>query len=149
MTATYGWQALISVAVCTWAGLTVRTLINPRRALMSPARRLVTFLDSRTAIRLVQAMAALALLLSLLVGFKQYRMTACQAAYNEQSNRSQQARAEAAKTDRDALDKLLQVVADNPRGSIDAIRQYNQSRLAGDAQRASNPVPPPPSQTCG
>lgn len=116
---------------------------------MSPARRAVVFLDSRTAMRLVQVMAAVALLLSLLVGFKQYRMTECQASYNEQSNRSQQARAEAAATDRDALDKLLRAVADNPRSSIEAIKAYNQSRLAGDAQRARNPVPPPPSETCG
>lgn len=107
------------------------------------------WLDSPTADLVWKAMAGVALLLSLAIGGVQLKLTACQAAYAEASNISQRARAEAAEADRLALDRMLQVVADNPRGSLDAIREYNATRAAADAQRERNPIPPPPSSTCG
>lgn len=113
---------------------------------MTAAKR---WLDGPAANRLWKIMAAVALLLSVAVGLRQYRMTACQARYNEASNVSQQARAEAAEADRVALDRLLRVVARTPQEALDAIRGYNSARDDADRQRAANPVPPPPSETCG
>jgi hypothetical protein len=113
------------------------------------ARHTVAWLDSRHATRATQALAALALLLSLWFGAQQYQLTTCQAAYNEVSNQSQRARAEAAATDRAALRALMTSVANSPRTSIAEIRRYNQALDAADRQRAANPVPPPPSTNCG
>lgn len=113
---------------------------------MSPIKE---WLDSRRATRVVQVVAVLALLLSIGIAARQFQMTKCQARYAAVSNTSQRARAEAATTDRDALDKLLVAIADNPRSAIDAIRDYNASRALADRQRAANPVPPPPAGACG
>ena len=109
----------------------------------------IRWLSSRQADIAWKIMAAVALALSVTIGVRQYQMTQCQARYNEASNASQRARAQAAEADRQAQDAMFTAVAANPRGAIAAIRQYNQARAAADAQRASNPVPPPPSETCG
>jgi hypothetical protein len=111
--------------------------------------RAVAWLDSRAADVIWKTMAFLALVASVLIGARQYEMTTCQAHYNEASNISQRARAEAAAVDRLALDRLLGAIADRPQDAIPAIRAYNVSRGEADAQRARNPVPAPPSETCG
>lgn len=116
---------------------------------MSAGRRIVTWFDSITATRVVKIMALTALVVSIYASVGQYRLTACVARYNERSNVSQRARAEAAETDRQAQDVLFRAIADDPRHAIDRIRAYNESRATADAQRASNPVPAPPSETCG
>lgn len=96
-----------------------------------------------------KVMAAVALLLSIGIGYQQRQMTACQARYNEASNASQQARSLAAEADRQAVDELMRAVATNPRQALIAIRAYNAKRDLADRQREANPVPPPPSETCG
>lgn len=149
MTATYGWDLAGVVAVYAAVGLVVRVLIDPRRSLVAAARRAVAWLDSRTADRIVKAMAVIALVVSMGLLVKHYQLTNCLARYNEQSNASQRARADAADTDRAAQDKLFLQIADDPRHAFDKVRAYNISRAAADAQRASNPIPPPPSETCG
>lgn len=149
MTATYGWGLAASLAGWAAVGWMVRVLIDPRRSLVATARRAIVWLDSRSAIRIVQIMAAIALVLSVGIAVRQYQLTSCVARYNERSNESQRARAEAADSDRKALDDMLQVVADNPRGAFEAIKHYNQVRAQADAQRARNPIPAPPSETCG
>lgn len=149
MTAVYSFQALLSVALFTGLGLAIRIVLDPRRSLVAAAVRVKTWLESRQANLAWKAMALAALLLSVAIGVQQIRMTGCQARYNEASNISQRARAEAAATDRVAIDALLVAVADNPRSAIDAVRAYNESRRQADVQRAQNPVPPPPSETCG
>lgn len=149
MTAAYGWGLAASFAGWAAAGWLVRLLIDPRGSLVAPVRLAIAWLDSRAAIRIVQVMAAIALVLSAGVGVRQYQLTGCVARYNERSNESQRARAQAADADRKALDDMLQVVADNPRQSIVAIKHYNEIRAQADAQRSSNPIPPPPSETCG
>ncbi|AGL13889.1 hypothetical protein [Actinoplanes sp. N902-109] len=106
-------------------------------------------LDSGWATRAVQLIAIVALVLSLWLAAAQRSQVACQARYNEASNTSQRARAEAAQKDRDAQDHLFQAIADNPRSAIVSLRAYVQARAAADAQRTANPVPPPPSETCG
>jgi hypothetical protein len=111
--------------------------------------RIVAWLDGRQANVAWKLMALAALVMSLFIAAKQYEMTGCQARYNEASNISQRARSEAATVDRVALDKLLVQVAEQPHSAIVAIRQYNQSRADADRQRAANPVPPSPSETCG
>lgn len=111
--------------------------------------RIVRWLASRQADAAWKIMALVALVLSVGIGARQYQMTACQARYAEVSNASQRARAEAATADREALDRLLQVVADDPDGAITAVREYNSARSVADEQRASHPVPPPPSGACG
>jgi hypothetical protein len=116
---------------------------------MTAARTVAGWLASRQADITGKIMAAVALVLSVFVAVQQYDMTACQARYNEASNTSTRARAEAAEADRRALDELLQVVADNPDAALNAIRRYNMTRRAADEQRARNPVPPSPQETCG
>lgn len=149
MTVAYGWGLAFSFAGWAAVGWVVRVLIDPRRSLVAPVRLAIAWLDSRTAIRIVQVMAAIALIVSVGIAVQQYRLTGCVARYNERSNESQRARAEAADSDRKALDDMLQVVADDPRQAIVAIRHYNDVRARADAQRANNPIPAPPSETCG
>lgn len=117
---------------------------------MTAAQRpIVRWLASPRAEAAWKLMALVALLLSIGIGARQLQMTACQARYAEISNASQAGRAAAATADREALDRLLQVVAKTPDRTIDAVREYNATRAAADAQRARNPVPPPPSGACG
>ena len=116
---------------------------------MTAARTVAGWLASRQADITGKIMAVVALLLSVFVAVQQWDMTACQARYNEASNASTRARAEAAEADRQALDQLLQVVADNPDAALSAVREYNMSRRAADEQRRANPVPPSPQETCG
>jgi hypothetical protein len=112
-------------------------------------RRLVAWLDSRQAARVVWLVALLALCVSVWFGSQQYQLTRCQARYAEVSNTSQRARAEAAEKDRRAQDQLFQSIADEPGSAISSLRSYNESRMAADKQRAANPIPPPPSTNCG
>jgi hypothetical protein len=142
-------QAAASLTAWTAAGWVFRVLIDPRRSVVTVGRRIVAWLDSRAATRVVQVMAMVALLVSFLIGYRQYELASCVARYNEASNVSQRARAQAAETDRRAQDELFRAIADDPRQAIAKLRIYNASRAQADAQRASNPVPPPPSTSCG
>lgn len=114
-----------------------------------PDNAVVRWLSSRMADALWKIMALVALLASLAIGARQFQMTACQARFNEASNASTRARAEAAEVDRRAVDDLMRSVAANPREALDAIGAYNTSRAQADRQRSASPVPPPPSDTCG
>jgi len=113
------------------------------------AGRVVDWLDSRQAARIIQVVAVVALVLSVWFGIQQYQLTKCQASYAEASNASQRARADAAEVDRKAQDALFKAVADNPRTAVPAIREYNDARAEADKQRAANPIPPAPSTKCG
>lgn len=78
----------------------------------------------------------------------------CQVAVNDNLIRSQQARALAAEQDRQAMDDLVANVlaaseTRDPGASLAALRDYLNARADADAQRAANPIPVPPSQTCG
>ncbi|HEX5543670.1 MAG TPA: hypothetical protein VFX60_19305 [Micromonospora sp.] len=116
---------------------------------MTVPPRLKTALDSSLVTRAVQLIAVLALGLSLWLGVQLRAQTACQAAYNEASNASQRARAMAAEQDRQAQDELFRQVADNPQSTVVHLRAYLARRAAANAQRHANPIPAPPSQTCG
>ncbi len=113
---------------------------------MTPVK---AWLDSQTADRAGKVLAVIAMTLSLVLGYQVYRQNECQADYAAASNASQRARADAAEKDRQAQDLLFKAIADHPREAIAALREYNASRDAADAQRADNPVPPPPSTRCG
>lgn len=114
-----------------------------------PDNPVVRWLSSRMADVLWKIMALVALVVSLAIGVRQFQMTACQARFNEASNASTRARAEAAEVDRRAVDDLMRSVAAHPREALEAIGRYNSARALGNEQRAANPVPPPPSDTCG
>lgn len=78
----------------------------------------------------------------------------CQAAVNDNLIRTQQARAAAAEQDRQAMDDLVANIlaaseTRDPKGSLAALRAYLTARADADAQRAANPIPVPPSVTCG
>lgn len=107
------------------------------------------WLDSRAADRAGKVFAAVALTLSLVLGYAVFRQNVCQADYAAASNANQRARADAADVDRKAQDAMFDAIADNPRNAITAIRAYRDQRRAADAQRAQNPIPPPPSTRCG
>lgn len=117
------------------------------------------WLDSRAAFRAVQVVAALALLLSIFVGVKQYRLASCLASYNDRSAKATGARAEAAERDRAAQDALWQAIADTtdpnkvPPGHANAhIKQafitFLAAREEANRQRRENPAPAPPSEVC-
>jgi hypothetical protein len=116
---------------------------------MTAARRIARWLTSTPVDIAWRLMAAVALVISVYVAIQQWDMTACQARYNEASNASTRARAEAAEADRRAIDELLRVVADQPDAALSAVRHYNQVRDQADEQRRLNPVPPSPQETCG
>ncbi len=120
---------------------------------------LVRWLDSRSAFRVVQVVAAAALVLSVFVGVKQYRLASCLADYNDRSARATGARTEAAEQDRQAQDRLFQAFSDasNPAKVPPAqARQYAQAafkrfleeRAEANEQRARNPFPAPPAEVC-
>ncbi|WP_433793929.1 hypothetical protein [Actinoplanes sp. CA-252034] len=116
---------------------------------MTAARAVAGWLASSQADITGKVMAGVALILSVFVAVQQYDMTACQARYNEASNASTRARAEAAEADRRAIDELLQVVADQPDSALGEVRRYNTARAVADEQRRRNPVPASPAETCG
>lgn len=104
-----------------------------------------------TAFRVI---AVVSLLLGFGVGIRQYELTECLAEYNEASNKATAARAEAAGSDRKALDDMVKAIADaydsgDRTATRKALNDYLVSRARGDGQRQGNPLPAPPSQTCG
>lgn len=105
-------------------------------------------LNSATADMAVKVVAVVALTLSVYIGVQQRQFTQCLAEYNEANNRSQAARYAAAEQDRQAQDILFRSIAEQPRGGIDALREYNGSRDKANATRKANPLPAPPSQSC-
>lgn len=112
------------------------------------AARVVRALDSRTATRVVQIIAVLALALSAWVGVQQWQFTQCVADYNNASNSATAARTIAADQDRQAQDEMFRAIAADPRTGLDQIRQYNDLRARADEARRQNPQPAPPSQRC-
>lgn len=123
-------------------------------AIGTRARRL---LESPWVNNVFRIIAIVSLLIGLSVGARQYRLTNCLTAYNEATNKASAQRAEAATSDREALDAMIKAIADArylPPGEAgkavsDALDNYLAARAAGDKQRQSNPLPGPPSQTCG
>lgn len=109
----------------------------------------VRWLDGPLANIIWKGMALIALVLSVAIGVRQFQMTQCQARYNEASNVSQRARSEAAEQDRQAQDAMFKAIAKDPKSTIVLLNGYLEDRAAANAQRAQNPVPPPPSETCG
>lgn len=121
--------------------------------------RVVVWLDSRSAFRAVQVMAALALFLSVFVGVKQYRLATCLADYNDRSAQATAARTEAAERDRAAQDRMWQAFADagDPakvppaqarKYAADAFQTFLKERAEANKRRAQNPLPAPPSEVC-
>ena len=117
--------------------------------------RVVTWLDSAAVTRVLKVIAIVSLLASLVVGYNQSRLTACLAAYNEASNKATAARTDAAQADREALDTMINAIAHagstpDPKATVNkALNDYLVSRARADGQRSGNPLPAPPSQTCG
>lgn len=116
---------------------------------MAVVHRLKHWLDSRSADRTVKVLVIVSLLLASWATISQWQLVRCQAAYAQASNKSQAARAIAATEDREALDHLVSSVVKDPRAGLGALRTYELVRAQADERRRSNPVPPPPSTTCG
>jgi hypothetical protein len=135
-------------------------------------------LSSRVARVASAIVAALALTLAVVVGVQQVRLTNCLSRYNDASAKATAARSSAAAQDRKA-DDADRAATDNERkaivGLFDALSSGDQAQVrgaitnaaaayqAGDLSRAQtaktradneqkrrdNPVPQPPSLTCG
>lgn len=118
---------------------------------MTELQKRTAWLDSPGATRVLKLVAIVSLLLGLAVGVQQAQLTACLAAYTEAANVSSKARTEAAEGDRKALDDMVKSIAGAKDSATvkDALSTYLQARAFADGQRASNPLPGPPSQTCG
>lgn len=118
------------------------------------SERVVGWLDSAAVTRVLKVIAILSLLASLFVGVRQYELTACLAAYNDANNKATAARSDAAASDRAALDSMVKAIADaydsgDRTATRKALNEYLVARARGDGQRQGNPLPAPPSQTCG
>ena len=120
------------------------------------ARAARRWLDSPRTFRVFQMIAIASLLIGLSVGVKQYRLTTCLTAYNEATNKATAQRTEAAQADRRALDDMIKTIAgarglppsEAGKAVSNALDGYLAARAVADQQRKSNPLPPPPSQTC-
>lgn len=123
---------------------------------MTSPRRVWMWLDSRAATRAVQAIAVVALLLSLFIATRQYQLAGCLANYSNAAAASSGQRIVAAEQDRQALDLMIEAVAGARSLPAEQAQQqvsaafdtYLDARRRADEQRAKNPPPPPPSQTC-
>lgn len=122
-------------------------------------KQLGAWLDSRQAFRMVQIVALVALVLSVYVGVKQYRLASCLASYNDRSAKATAARTVAAERDRNAQDAMWQAFADagDPQKvppaqasayAKAAFEKFLKDRAQANEQRAKNPLPAPPSQVC-
>lgn len=115
------------------------------------------WLESPAIYRVFQFVAVASLLIGLSVGIRQYNLTGCLAQYNDATNKATAARTEAAAADRKALDDMVQAIVDaralSPEQAQAAVNKaltgYLVARASADGQRKGNPLPGPPSQTCG
>lgn len=121
------------------------------------ARSLKDWLDSATATRIMKAIALISLLVGLGVAVKTQQLAQCQAAYAEASNAASRQRNEAAEADRKALDDMVYAIVSAggrppaEAGAVvgQALKSYLSARELADKRRAENPLPAPPSTTCG
>jgi hypothetical protein len=110
--------------------------------------RLKTVLEGPTVTLATKVVAVVALILSIVVGVKQYQLSNCLARYSDQQAAAQNARIVAADEDRAAQDTLFRAIAADPRHAINAVTVYNKARDSADEQRRQHPYPAPPSETC-
>lgn len=83
--------------------------------------------------------------------YSQAAYARCQGAVNESLINSSNARAEAARQDREAVDQMVKDVS-SAKAAGDtraALARYLSARAAADKSRAEHPLPKPPSVTCG
>ena len=117
----------------------------------------IAWLDHPNTTRLFKALAIVSIIASLFVGYQQYQLSTCLAAYAEQTNESTAARAGIAADDREAQKEIFHEFAVALSGDPKLTRERIQIALArwearteaAEKQRAENPVPPPPSLYCG
>lgn len=85
----------------------------------------------------------------LYLGYQDAKQSDCTARYNERQARSQQARAVAAESDREALETLVRSLVDeNTSDGRQRVQDYLDALERTDRERAANPVPPPPADLC-
>lgn len=101
--------------------------------------------------KVMLAASAVALVVSVLSGIRRELDADCQSRVNEHLILSQNARAAAAEQDRRAIDSLVNAVAEaqSPATIRQALDSYRKARTETDLDRARNPLPAPPSETCG
>jgi hypothetical protein len=97
------------------------------------AHRFTYALDSRGAYRLVQMLAVVALLLSLLIGFQQFQLTNCLAEYNEGTAKRSAIVADIATEDRklDLADRAATEQVEAARGDAEASLSRTLLSLGG------------------
>ena len=106
-------------------------------------------LDTRQAQRAVSLLVLLSSVGVVWLGVQDSQRADCTARYNERSAQSQQARAEAAEHDRDALEALVRsLVDDNTADGRQQVERYLTEIEKTDQERRDNPVPPPPADLC-
>lgn len=111
---------------------------------------LARVLGSRWFGLVLLAASLAALSLSYVTTARLQAYTRCQVAVNDAIVNAQRARADAATTDREALDKLVTGVlaAQDRSASRAALQAYVDARADADKARADNPIPDPPSHQC-
>ena len=81
--------------------------------------------------------------------WQQQDQTECNAEYNQRKAVADAAIADAAEADRQALERMVRAVVEEPRGDERAaLDEYLAALDKTDRQRRENPVPPPPPDLC-
>lgn len=112
-------------------------------------RRVLYALDKMWAHRMVAALVLISSIGVIWLGVQDGRQSDCTARYNERLARAQQARAQAAEADRQALNTLVRsLVDDNTTDGREQVQRYLEKIEQTDRERAANPFPPPPPDLC-
>jgi len=112
-------------------------------------RRILYALDTRVMHRIVAVLVLFSAGVIVWLAAEQQDQVECSARYNARSAAAQQARAEAADRDREALTSLLRSLVNAPPGEgRAAVERYLKTVEETDRQRRQSPVPPPPADLC-
>lgn len=112
-------------------------------------KRILYALDALWGHRAVAVLVVLSSVGVIWLGIEDNQQSDCNARYNDLQARSQQARSVAAERDREALNALVRSLVDENTGDgREQVQRYLDAIERTDAERAANPVPPPPADLC-
>jgi len=108
--------------------------------------RLIGWLDSHLAFRLVQAGVAISLILGFASSYQTYIAVQCQARYSNIASRAQAIRDASDRADRRSFDNMLNVIltSSDRYVSYQALVAYQRQRAEADQYRREHPLPVPP-----
>lgn len=115
---------------------------------MSP-QRILRAADTQAGHRVVAVLVLISVIAVSYLMWRQQEQTECNARYNREQARAQQARADAAERDRRALEKMVTELLEGPPGrGREILEEFRRTLDETDRQREENPVPAPPADLC-